>query len=151
MLLLVVLELVEATEKKKEMIKDGSEEDDEEEEDDASYWVTSQRCNVCLSALGDQSMLVCDGCDELYHMHCLNPPLEEIPDGDWYCDACVAYDDDISSTVELEGCNGFVIESRKRSVAEEEERGTHGFATRLRGRNSRKSGGPALRRAQGRR
>ena len=116
-------EVVEATKKKKEMIKDGSEEDDEEEDDDASYWVTSQRCNVCLSALGEQSMLVCDGCDELYHMHCLNPPLEEIPDGDWYCDVCEAYDDDISSTVELEGCNGFVIESRKRSVAEEEERG----------------------------
>ena len=119
-------EVVEATKTKKkeeEMIKDGSEEDDEEEDDDASYWVTSQRCNVCLSALGEQSMLVCDGCDELYHMHCLNPPLEEIPDGDWYCDVCEAYDDDISSTVELEGCNGFVIESRKRSVAEEEERG----------------------------
>ncbi|KAL7458221.1 hypothetical protein ACHAWC_010361 [Mediolabrus comicus] len=116
-------EVVEATKKKKkEMIKDGSEEDDQEE-DDASYWVTSQRCNVCLSALGEQSMLVCDGCDELYHMHCLNPPLEDIPDGDWYCDVCVAYDDDVSSTVELEGCNGFVIESRKRSVAEEEERG----------------------------
>ena len=95
---------------------------DEGDNDDASYWVTSQRCNVCLSALGDVSMLVCDGCDELFHMHCLDPPLRSVPEGDWFCDACHAYDDDISSTVDVEGCGEFVIEQRKRSLAEEERR-----------------------------
>ncbi|KAL7433415.1 hypothetical protein ACHAXM_003551, partial [Skeletonema potamos] len=99
---------------------DGTNSDDDDN-DDASYWVTSQRCNVCLSALGDQSMLVCDGCDELYHMHCLDPPLNAVPDGDWFCDTCQAYDDDISSTVDVEGCGDFVIEQRKRSLAVEEK------------------------------
>mmetsp|Transcript_27365 Transcript_27365/g.54833 ORF Transcript_27365/g.54833 Transcript_27365/m.54833 type:complete len:674 (+) Transcript_27365:254-2275(+) len=100
---------------------DGSNGDDNDD-DDASYWVTSQRCNICLSALGDISMLVCDGCDELYHMHCLDPPLHSVPEGDWFCDTCQAYDDDVSSTVDVEGCGDFVIEQRKRSLAEEERR-----------------------------
>ena len=91
-----------------------------DDDGDSSYWVTSQRCNVCLSALGDESMLVCDGCDELYHMQCLDPPLTSIPEGDWFCDSCQANDFDISSTVDIEGCGGFVIEQRKRSLAEEE-------------------------------
>lgn len=34
-------------------------------------------------------MLLCDGCDVGYHIHCLAPPLEDIPDGDWFCHACV--------------------------------------------------------------
>jgi hypothetical protein len=107
---------------------DGSDDDDDDDDDDhSSYWVTSQRCNICLSALGAQSsILVCDGCDELYHMHCLDPPLDHVPEGDWYCDVCQACDDDMSSTVDIEGCGGFVIEQRKYSVAaaEEEKRRT---------------------------
>jgi hypothetical protein len=99
-----------------------NDDDDDDDDDDASYWVTSQRCNVCLSALGDQSMLVCDGCDELYHMHCLDPPLHAVPEGDWFCDTCQAYDDDISSTVDVEGCVDFVIEQRKRSLVDEEKK-----------------------------
>lgn len=33
-------------------------------------------------------MLLCDGCDKGFHMDCLNPPLIEIPHGNWYCDDC---------------------------------------------------------------
>ena len=33
-------------------------------------------------------MLLCDGCDKGFHMDCLNPPLLEIPHGNWYCDDC---------------------------------------------------------------
>ena len=29
-------------------------------------------------------MLLCDGCDDAYHMFCLDPPLRSIPEGDWY-------------------------------------------------------------------
>jgi hypothetical protein len=29
-------------------------------------------------------MLLCDGCDDAYHMFCLDPPLKSIPEGDWY-------------------------------------------------------------------
>uniref|UniRef100_A0A146LSY4 PHD and RING finger domain-containing protein 1 n=1 Tax=Lygus hesperus TaxID=30085 RepID=A0A146LSY4_LYGHE len=33
---------------------------------------------------------MCDGCDALYHMSCLTPPLVEIPKDDWYCPTCYA-------------------------------------------------------------
>lgn len=33
-------------------------------------------------------MLLCDGCDDGFHMHCLDPALQSIPEGDWYCNEC---------------------------------------------------------------
>ena len=34
-------------------------------------------------------MLFCDGCDlATYHMACLLPPIEVVPDDDWYCPVC---------------------------------------------------------------
>lgn len=34
-------------------------------------------------------MLVCDKCDKTCcHIYCLNPPLEYIPEEDWFCDMC---------------------------------------------------------------
>ncbi|KAL7539105.1 hypothetical protein ACHAXR_009027 [Thalassiosira sp. AJA248-18] len=64
-------------------------------------------------------MLLCDGCDELFHAKCLDPPLESIPEGDWFCSNCIDHDSDANSIVDIEGCGEFVIEQRKRSVAEE--------------------------------
>lgn len=32
--------------------------------------------------------MCCDSCTSAYHIHCLNPPLPEIPDGDWKCPRC---------------------------------------------------------------
>jgi len=76
-------------------------------------------CKICFTSLDDTTMLVCDGCDGLFHCRCLNPPLRSIPTGDWFCDKCASHDDDVNSIVDVEGCGDFVIEQRKRSVAEE--------------------------------
>ena len=35
-------------------------------------------------------MLLCDGCDRGHHIYCVVPPLDAIPDGDWFCAACTA-------------------------------------------------------------
>eukprot|EP00959_Pyramimonas_sp_CCMP1952_P432318 9053227-Pyramimonas_sp.AAC.1 len=35
-------------------------------------------------------MLLCDKCDLGWHMFCLDPPLGEIPEGDWFCPRCVS-------------------------------------------------------------
>lgn len=32
--------------------------------------------------------MCCDSCTSAYHTHCLNPPLTDIPDGDWKCPRC---------------------------------------------------------------
>eukprot|EP00540_Astrosyne_radiata_P017955 CAMPEP_0116830624 /NCGR_PEP_ID=MMETSP0418-20121206/4864_1 /TAXON_ID=1158023 /ORGANISM="Astrosyne radiata, Strain 13vi08-1A" /LENGTH=343 /DNA_ID=CAMNT_0004459743 /DNA_START=27 /DNA_END=1058 /DNA_ORIENTATION=+ len=43
-------------------------------------------CGVC----GDGgSLLICDGCEGEYHMACLQPPLANVPEGNWECDDCV--------------------------------------------------------------
>lgn len=33
-------------------------------------------------------LLCCDSCPSAYHRFCLNPPLEEVPDGEWKCPRC---------------------------------------------------------------
>nr|XP_034829405.1 PHD and RING finger domain-containing protein 1-like [Maniola hyperantus] len=45
-------------------------------------------CEVCGSAEGEETMLLCDRCDLGYHMHCLSPPLTEIPPDMWLCPTC---------------------------------------------------------------
>jgi hypothetical protein len=54
------------------------------ERTDSDYGVDA--CTTC----GDGgSLLICDGCEGEYHMGCLRPPLETVPEGKWECDKCV--------------------------------------------------------------
>lgn len=55
-------------------------EDGEQEEID-----NSDICGECGTP-GD--LLCCDGCDRSYHLTCLDPPLNEVPSGSWYCSKC---------------------------------------------------------------
>ena len=52
----------------------------EQEEDDHMEF-----CRVCKDG---GELLCCDACPSAYHTHCLNPPLSNIPDGDWHCPRC---------------------------------------------------------------
>lgn len=45
-------------------------------------------CEVCGRCDGEDRMLLCDGCDLGYHLECLDPPLEQVPPGVWYCPDC---------------------------------------------------------------
>jgi hypothetical protein len=45
-------------------------------------------CEVCESAEEAASMLLCDGCDNGYHLACLQPPLAAVPEGEWRCPDC---------------------------------------------------------------
>lgn len=49
---------------------------------------TDDRCGKCKSSERPRSMLLCDECDKCYHMDCLDPPLEEVPRDNWYCEHC---------------------------------------------------------------
>uniref|UniRef100_M4ANR0 Chromodomain helicase DNA binding protein 3 n=1 Tax=Xiphophorus maculatus TaxID=8083 RepID=M4ANR0_XIPMA len=55
-------------------------EEDKEEEDDHMEF-----CRVCKDG---GELLCCDTCTSSYHIHCLNPPLPEIPNGEWLCPRC---------------------------------------------------------------
>ena len=48
----------------------------------------SDECIICHSSEGDP--LACDRCDRASHIHCLSPPLKEVPEGEWFCKICVA-------------------------------------------------------------
>ena len=45
-------------------------------------------CQVCHSPSLADTMLICDKCYKGYHMSCLRPPLQSIPEDDWYCPTC---------------------------------------------------------------
>ncbi|XP_061573077.1 chromodomain-helicase-DNA-binding protein 4 isoform X2 [Cololabis saira] len=65
---------------------EGEEDDDRrdegmEEEDDHHI----EFCRVCKDG---GELLCCDTCPSSYHIHCLNPPLPEIPNGEWICPRC---------------------------------------------------------------
>ena len=42
-------------------------------------------CRVCKDG---GELLCCDACISSYHIHCLNPPLPDIPNGEWLCPRC---------------------------------------------------------------
>ncbi len=42
-------------------------------------------CKQCHKSDDDSNMLLCDSCNTGFHIYCLQPPLPEIPSGNWYC------------------------------------------------------------------
>ncbi|KAL9713342.1 hypothetical protein Ac2012v2_002949 [Leucoagaricus gongylophorus] len=46
-----------------------------------------QECVGCKKDYGDP--LECDKCDSPWHLKCLNPPLNAVPDGEWFCPQCL--------------------------------------------------------------
>ena len=58
-------------------------------------------CHNCGRGDAEESMLLCDGCDDSYHTFCLVPPLNDIPKGDWRCPCCVA--EEVSKPAEAFG------------------------------------------------
>ncbi|KAI1901938.1 hypothetical protein AGOR_G00039570 [Albula goreensis] len=70
----------------REDVSEGEEDNDadsrmETEEDDHHM----EFCRVCKDG---GELLCCDSCPSSYHIHCLNPPLPEIPNGEWICPRC---------------------------------------------------------------
>ncbi|MCO5574761.1 hypothetical protein L7F22_028551 [Adiantum nelumboides] len=45
-------------------------------------------CKVCKKGDADAEMLLCDGCDEGFHIYCLCPILIKVPKGKWFCSFC---------------------------------------------------------------
>ncbi|XP_039600411.1 PHD and RING finger domain-containing protein 1 isoform X2 [Polypterus senegalus] len=45
-------------------------------------------CEVCGRSDREDRLLLCDGCDDGYHMECLNPPLDAVPVEEWFCPEC---------------------------------------------------------------
>lgn len=53
-------------------------------------------CKVCFGKNNWEEILLCDECDDGYHIGCLTPPLTEIPKEDeWYCPQCKTDENEI--------------------------------------------------------
>ncbi|KAI4379672.1 hypothetical protein MLD38_005938 [Melastoma candidum] len=46
-------------------------------------------CKACGSQGIVTKMLVCDYCEEVFHLSCCNPRMKKVPEGDWYCSTCL--------------------------------------------------------------
>ncbi|XP_067144254.1 uncharacterized protein [Centruroides vittatus] len=58
------------------------EQQDDDDDSDLTY------CEVCGQCNQEDRLLLCDSCDLGYHCECLDPPLENIPVGEWFCPNC---------------------------------------------------------------
>ena len=68
------------------VVDDDDEDEDEDDDDDEDGDAV---CRVCGSAGDAENMLLCDGCTSgAYHIYCLHPRLDAIPQGDWFCPIC---------------------------------------------------------------
>ncbi|GAA6091162.1 chromodomain-helicase-DNA-binding protein 5 isoform X1 [Tachysurus ichikawai] len=63
--------------------------DDDEEEEDAAGEEEDDHMEFCRVCKDGGELLCCDTCPSSYHIHCLNPPLPEIPNGEWLCPRCM--------------------------------------------------------------
>lgn len=46
-------------------------------------------CEGCGKATDEARLLLCDDCDVSFHIYCLEPPLVQVPKGNWKCQWCV--------------------------------------------------------------
>ena len=53
----------------------------EESEDD-------EHMEFCRTCKEGGELLCCDSCPNSYHLRCVEPPLEEVPEGSWTCHRC---------------------------------------------------------------
>jgi len=73
-----------------------------------------ETCVVCSQDLGEDELeLECEKCDYPYHLKCLNPPLAEVPEGEWFCNRCM-------EESEADGPEATAKRATKRKGAEEE-------------------------------
>ncbi|XP_041797805.1 chromodomain-helicase-DNA-binding protein 4 isoform X1 [Chelmon rostratus] len=63
-------------------------EDDEDRRDEGVEEEDDHHIEFCRVCKDGGELLCCDTCPSSYHIHCLNPPLPEIPNGEWICPRC---------------------------------------------------------------
>ena len=44
---------------------------------------------MCGLTEAEGTLVICDGCDSDHHLACLDPPLKEAPEGDFFCPQCI--------------------------------------------------------------
>ena len=45
----------------------------------------AEGCKVCHRDDDHENLLLCETCNDEYHTYCLTPPLQSVPEGDFFC------------------------------------------------------------------
>uniref|UniRef100_A0A667YM20 Chromodomain helicase DNA binding protein 4 n=1 Tax=Myripristis murdjan TaxID=586833 RepID=A0A667YM20_9TELE len=72
----------------REDLSEAEGEDEEERRDEGVEEEDDHHIEFCRVCKDGGELLCCDTCPSSYHIHCLNPPLPEIPNGEWICPRC---------------------------------------------------------------
>ena len=48
----------------------------------------SMICQICKVDENDNQILICDGCQQGFHMYCVRPIMVSVPTDEWYCSKC---------------------------------------------------------------
>ncbi|XP_048336139.2 uncharacterized protein LOC107428388 isoform X2 [Ziziphus jujuba] len=46
-------------------------------------------CKICGRSEATTNLLICDHCEESFHMSCCNPRIKKIPTDEWFCHSCL--------------------------------------------------------------
>ena len=103
---------------------------------------SNDHCRVCHK-IG--FLLCCDTCPAVYHLDCLDPPLDETPEDDWQCPLCTAQFCKGVGKAERQDCLGIDRHGRKywfisrrifveKEMAEEQEENLGKVASGSKGR-----------------
>ncbi|GLT67746.1 hypothetical protein SLA2020_400320 [Shorea laevis] len=49
----------------------------------------SRSCKICGHSETTLNMLICDHCEEAFHVSCINPRMKKIPTDEWFCHSCL--------------------------------------------------------------
>ncbi|XWS65551.1 hypothetical protein CRYUN_Cryun05aG0123300 [Craigia yunnanensis] len=49
----------------------------------------SRLCKICGRSETAQKMLICDNCEEAFHVRCCKPRIKKLPVDEWYCISCM--------------------------------------------------------------
>jgi len=64
--------------------------DDDDDDDDDDANAPKEGCRVCYRDDDHINLMLCEICNDEYHIYCLNPPLHAVPVDDWFCGTCEA-------------------------------------------------------------